>query len=64
MLTVMVYLNDVPSGGETEFQPSGFRVIPKAGTVLVFQHDLLHQGAEVLNGTKYVLRTDVMYHRP
>jgi hypothetical protein len=28
---------------------------------LIFVHDQLHEGAAVVSGRKYVLRTDVMY---
>ncbi len=34
---------------------------PKAGSVLVFEHELLHTGCTVLEGKKYCVRTDVMY---
>jgi hypothetical protein len=30
---------------------------------LIFRHECLHEGRPVLDGTKYVLRTDVMYDR-
>jgi hypothetical protein len=30
---------------------------------LLFEHSLVHQGAPVLRGHKYVLRTDVMFRR-
>jgi hypothetical protein len=33
------------------------------GTVLVFQHDLLHQGSLVTSGVKYAMRTDLMFSR-
>jgi len=36
-------------------------VTPAAGKLLVFRHDILHQGAAVTSGRKYVLRSDVMY---
>ena len=68
-LTCMVYLNDGFVGGETEFEPapgipeSRFGVRPEAGSLLLFDHPLRHQGAELVAGTKYVLRTDVMYRR-
>jgi hypothetical protein len=39
-------------------------VRPVRGTALVFRHRLLHEGAPVLTGRKYVLRTDVMYGPP
>ena len=31
--------------------------------VLVFQHDLLHQGSLVTSGVKYAMRTDLMFSR-
>ena len=31
------------------------------GSVLIFQHDILHEGSELLSGKKYAVRTDVMY---
>jgi hypothetical protein len=29
--------------------------------VLVFEHQLLHEGSELIKGRKYTVRTDVMY---
>lgn len=70
-LTFMIYLNDGFLGGETVFNLKRhggvrnddplLRVFPTAGTALVFRHDVLHTGAMVLDGVKYVIRTDVMY---
>ena len=70
-LTFMVYLSDVPRGGETRFfVPAGddrlevrLEVRPETGMALVFDHHVPHEGAEVQEGCKYVLRTDVMYQR-
>lgn len=31
---------------------------------LLFEHRVLHQGAPLLEGVKYVMRTDVMYRAP
>jgi hypothetical protein len=39
------------------------QVRPERGKALVFAHRQLHEGAPVLKGRKYVLRTDVMYRR-
>jgi hypothetical protein len=39
------------------------RVRPARGKALVFAHQQLHEGAPVVSGRKYVLRTDVMYRR-
>ena len=58
ILTFMVYLNDGYGGGETRLRWTA--VQPEAGRALVFDHDQSHEGAEVLSGVKYVLRTDVM----
>lgn len=68
--TFMIYLNGGVAGGATEFnlrsrggvQPGDpiIRVQPEAGKALVFVHRILHRGAPVADGRKYVLRTDVM----
>lgn len=63
LLTFMVYLNDCPHGGETNFFDLGHSVKPSAGTALLFNHHLLHEGATVTGGRKYALRTDLMYRR-
>jgi predicted 2-oxoglutarate/Fe(II)-dependent dioxygenase YbiX len=61
LLTFMVYLNDGFEGGNTVFEKVS--VTPTSGTALVFEHQLLHEGAAVIRGRKYVLRSDVMYGR-
>lgn len=58
-LTFIIFLNDGYEGGATQF--GWEEVQPKAGMALLFPHRLRHQGARVMSGTKYVLRTDVMY---
>lgn len=60
--TFMVYLNDGFEGGETVFLVEPEKVIkPSTGMALFFQHPIIHTGSEVISGTKYVLRTDLMY---
>ncbi|HSE22366.1 MAG TPA: 2OG-Fe(II) oxygenase [Pyrinomonadaceae bacterium] len=61
LLTFMIYLNEGCEGGETNF--GEVQIVPKTGMGLIFDHDLLHEGAAVLSGRKYVLRSDVMYGR-
>jgi predicted 2-oxoglutarate/Fe(II)-dependent dioxygenase YbiX len=61
LLTFMIYLNEGFVGGATEFDHVS--VVPRMGDALVFRHGLRHQGAEVTRGTKYVLRSDVMFRR-
>jgi predicted 2-oxoglutarate/Fe(II)-dependent dioxygenase YbiX len=63
LFTAMVYLNDAFEGGTTDFA-DGPSIVPQRGMLLLFEHSLVHQGAPVHSGFKYVLRTDVMYRRP
>ena len=58
-LTFMVYLNQEFQGGFTDF--GAFKVWPETGMGLWFKHGLTHEGAMVLDGVKYALRSDVMY---
>lgn len=58
-LTVLFYLNENYKGGETEFEE--VRVSPRKGMALIFPHRLRHQGVALSEGTKYVLRSDIMY---
>jgi hypothetical protein len=67
-LTCLVYLNEGFEGGETKFygddrEVPRVTVTPALGMALVFAHRQLHEGAPVVAGRKYVLRTDVMYAR-
>jgi hypothetical protein len=63
--TFMIYLNGGVVGGATEFRGGRgdgrtLMVQPETGKALVFPHKILHRGAPVEQGRKYVLRTDVM----
>ncbi|CAE8650041.1 unnamed protein product, partial [Polarella glacialis] len=65
-LTAQLYLSaDQVEGGSTRFVgglgESGLPCLPLQGRVLVFQHNILHEGEEVRQGVKYTLRTDVEY---
>jgi hypothetical protein len=53
-------------GGATSFLSGDSKrrvdVDPKAGRVLIFQHRrLFHCGDDVVKGTKYTVRTDIVY---
>ncbi|MCF6258901.1 MAG: 2OG-Fe(II) oxygenase [Gammaproteobacteria bacterium] len=39
------------------------KIKPKAGEVAIFQHKIRHEGCKVIQGTKYALRTDVIYKK-
>ena len=57
----MVYLNDDFAGGETAFPPIDRVISPRRGRAVFFQHAVEHAGEMVTRGTKYVLRSDVLY---
>lgn len=69
ILTFLLYLNDGGgvdfSGGVLRLEQGGgeARVTPGAGLVLLHDHQILHEATPVTNGTRFVIRTDVMYAR-
>jgi prolyl 4-hydroxylase len=60
LFTFMIHLNEGYRGGATAFHNSA-DIIGERGMALLFEHGLMHQGAEVTHGVKYALRSDVMY---
>ncbi|KAJ8298707.1 hypothetical protein KUTeg_022767 [Tegillarca granosa] len=64
-ITIQIYLNQGFEGGSTTFmsfdEKEKVEVVPKTGSVLIFQHDILHEGSLLIKGRKYAIRTDVMY---
>lgn len=65
-VTVQLYLNEGFRGGATTFfhprtEQKLAKVVPKIGSVLLFEHSLLHEGSELIEGRKYAMRTDIMY---
>ena len=69
LVTVLVNLNEGYEGGETGFYdrrlPSGtYMNQAQTGKAILFQHrGWLHEGALLVKGTKYLLRSDVMYRK-
>ena len=71
--TVMIYLNHGFEGGSTLFHSTEHvaddddtavvAIVPKSGSVLLFDHSLYHEGQKVLQGTKYAIRTDMMFQK-
>lgn len=57
--SLLIYLNDNFSGGETIFD--GLKIKPSTGDALVFPHNLEHAGSVVIDGYKYVLRGNIMF---
>jgi len=66
LLTCQLYLNEGFQGGATRFhdgydEAKAIDVVPRTGSVLLFEHRLLHEGSLLVAGCKYVIRTDVMF---
>ena len=73
-LTFVLYLNEDFEGGATTFFAPGAEfgsletigVRPRIGSALCFPHgdtagSLVHEGSATTSGTKYIIRTDVLY---
>ncbi|ESP04148.1 hypothetical protein LOTGIDRAFT_170981 [Lottia gigantea] len=65
-ITILLYLNEGFDGGSTTFistknEKERVEFVPQTGSILVFQHDILHEGSELIKGRKYAMRTDVMF---
>ena len=59
---MLIYLNEDFEGGQTSFVDGDVK--PKTGlAAFMTQNNYLHEAREAKNGSKYVLRTDVMYRR-
>lgn len=63
-LTLNIFLNDDFKGGETDFFDDNKNLLlsakPSPGKAALFDTEVLHRGNKVLDGCKYLLRTDVM----
>jgi Rps23 Pro-64 3,4-dihydroxylase Tpa1-like proline 4-hydroxylase len=57
LLTVIIYLSDKFTGGETILCDLEEKIKPKLGHILIFPSHLLHEGKEVLKGSKFILLT-------
>lgn len=70
-LTFMIYLNNSIEfeGGKTLFYESKDTTkiwasyVPKQGDLIVFDHNVWHEGEILLKGEKFVLRSDILYSR-
>lgn len=72
-VTCQIYLNEGFEGGGTSFlNPWRYRDsevcekvtwVPKTGSVLLFDHKMLHSGDLLVSGRKYTVRTDVVFSR-
>jgi len=64
IFTINIFLNDNYDGGETSFFNDDNQVIkivgPKIGRASIFNGSIKHCGNKVINGTKYLMRSDLM----
>jgi hypothetical protein len=75
LITVQLYLSGNCVGGSTRFlidhlEPIGcdykehdlvVDIEPVPGRILIFEHDIYHEGSILESGEKYAVRTDVLY---
>lgn len=61
LFTLLFYLNEGFTGGDTVLQQNPVR--PATGLALCFVHRLIHASTTIVQGRKYVLRSDLMYRR-
>jgi hypothetical protein len=63
IFAIIIYLNDVEVGGETEFPHYNIKVSPKKGTVLVFPCNYLfpHKGNVPISNDKYIATAFINY---
>lgn len=67
-ITILIYLNtvEVSDGGYTNLVdfilPEKKCIRPVAGRILMFDHSIMHEGEELKAGTKYLIRTDLIYN--
>lgn len=74
--TCMLYLNEDFDGGETIFyfdelrdifklndESSLIKLKPMLGMCIIFNQNILHEGATVTSGLKYFIRTDILYKK-
>ena len=64
--TLLIYLNEEYKGGYTSISlgenlKSWFSIVPKYGKVIIQEQSILHAVFPLQEGTKYVIRTDIMY---
>ncbi len=39
------------------------KIKPEPGMAIVFNHELLHEGGQITEGMKYIMRTDLMFEK-
>lgn len=67
MVTILIYLNSDYVGARTSLNLDAKTIIgeivPSVGLVYLFDQDILHSVPNLISGTKYVIRTELMYSK-
>ena len=63
VFSMIVYLNDVYEGGETQFLYPGISVKPKKGSLVIFPsaYPFVHRGVKPVSNDKYIIATWIIY---
>lgn len=68
----MVYLNSAAgnfTGGRTLFYKNMIekqiiaQYVPKQGDLIIFDHNIWHEGEKLESGEKFVMRSDIVYEK-
>lgn len=62
LCSVLIYLNNGYTGGETLFNEGTYAKNIPVGGGLLFHHKIPHEGLEVKSGERYVLKTDLFFN--
>ena len=60
-LSLVLYLNDDYTGGETVFPDLALEIKPEVGKILLFPPILRHMSKPISHGAKYIIRSEVLY---
>ena len=64
LITVLIYLNNDYEGGNTKFlfdNSTEISITPKIGLICLMDQNILHEVPTLINGVKYIIRTELMY---
>jgi hypothetical protein len=65
MITILIYLNENYEGAKTSLHSDEEtiinQIIPKTGMVYLMDQEIFHSVPNLISGTKYAIRTELMY---
>ena len=63
IFTILLYINEDYEGGEIHFLNDNITIKPKAGSVVIFPSNLLHEVKTVISGNRYMTQSYI-YEKP